>query len=149
MCLPLPGLSAPPGAVKRSRAASPETRLRGPPWRREIMQRVEGLVRGTRAELKLSLLLTHWPQVHLWGRRCKLRAEQLLGPLLTSAAAALCAQCPGERYGNCTHFPGTKRPAHRPCKLLTPLLCSPPLLGHIRTSATLKRWGERQKQMAQ
>lgn len=52
------------------------------------MQRFEGLGVGGRAELKLSLLLTRWPQVHLWGMRYKLRAEQLLGPLLTSAAAA-------------------------------------------------------------
>lgn len=54
-----------------------------------------------------------------------------------------------ERNGNCTHFPGTKRPACQPCRFLPTLFCSLPPLGCIRTSATPQRWVERQKRVKQ
>lgn len=43
------------------------------------------MVRGARAELKVSLPLTRWPQVYIWSTRYKPRAAPLLGPLLTTA----------------------------------------------------------------
>lgn len=99
------------------------------------------------AELKLSLRLTHWPQVHLWGTRYKLRAEPLLGPLLTTATPQLLLlsgpsfQGKGlemalifqEQRGQLTDVASS--PSH-------PLLYSLPLLGYARTSATLKRRGK-------